>query len=160
MSGMGDGMRRITIASAGLVACLIAACGSTSTATKTVTRSIAAAPLSSATTTSTSTTAPEVRTVTAVTRPPCPRLTFGVDGNADPLTCKIDSPAALRYFARWVDPLLKLGPDATPEQVANELQRVAKQSSGPITCSVYSLAQRAEDWHFAVSPTGGVTDAC
>jgi hypothetical protein len=148
-------MSRITMALAVLVACLIAACGSTSTTTKTVTKSVAAAPLSSSTSTT-----PEVQTVTTVTRPPCPRLTFGADGNAGPLTCTIDSPAALHYFARWVDPLLKLGPDATPEQVANQLQRVAKQSSGPITCSVYALAQRAEDWHFAVNPAGGVTDAC
>lgn len=139
-----------------LVACSIAACGSTNTITRTVTKSVAAAPLSS----STSNAAPEARTVTTATRPPCPKLTFGADGNAGPLTCTIDSPAALHYFARWVEPLLKLGVDATPQQVTNQLQRTAKQSSGPITCSVYALAQRAEDWHFAVNPASGVTDAC
>ena len=136
-----------------LVVCLIAACGSTNTITRTVTKSVAAAPLSSSTT-------PEARTVTTATRPPCPRLTFAVDGNAGPLTCTIDSPAALHYFARWVDPLLKLGVDATPQQVTDQLQRTARQSSGPITCSVYALAQRAEDWHFAVNPASGVTDGC
>jgi len=80
--------------------------------------------------------------------------------NSGPVTCTIDNPAALHYFARWVDPLLKLGPDATPEQVAHQLQTIANQSSGPITCSVYALAQRAEGWHFAVSPTGRVTEDC
>jgi hypothetical protein len=147
-------MSRFTMVTAALMACSIAACGSTSTAiTKTVTKSVAAGPLSTRT-------AREVQTVTTATRPPCPRLAFGVDGNAGPVTCTIDSPAALHYFARWVDPMLKLGPDATPEQVAHQLQGIADQSSGPITCSVYALAQRAEGWHFAVSPTGGVTEDC
>lgn len=96
------------------------------------------------------------RTITADTNPACPKLTYAVDGTAGPLFCKIDNPAAIRYYRQWLLPLMQLGPDATPTQVTS-LVESWHNSTNPITCAVYDLAQRAYGWQFAINPISGVT---
>lgn len=98
----------------------------------------------------------ETRTVAADTSPVCPKLTYAVDGTAGPIFCRIDNPAAMHYYRQWLVPLMKLGPGATPSQVAS-LVESWHNSTNPITCAVYDLAQHAYGWRFAINPVAGVT---
>ena len=97
-----------------------------------------------------------VQTVSTRMVPPCPKLTFAVDGTAGPIFCKVDNPEAMHYYRQWLVPLMKLGPDATPSQVASLVQGW-HNSTNPITCAVYDLAQHAYNWQFAINPVAGVT---
>lgn len=104
----------------------------------------------------------QTRTVTTVkvavarTVPACPKLTFAVDGTAGPIFCKIDNPDAVHYYRQWLVPLMGLGPDATPSQVTS-LVRSWHNSTNPITCAVYDLAQHAYNWQFAINPISDIT---
>lgn len=95
-------------------------------------------------------------TVAAPTAPPCPKLTFAVDGTAGPIFCRIDNPAAVHYYRQWLTPLMKLGPNATPSQVTS-LVETWHNSTNPITCAVYDLAQHAYGWQFTINPIAGIT---
>lgn len=97
-----------------------------------------------------------IRHVPAPMVPACPELTFAVDGTAGPIFCKVDSPEAIHYYRQWLVPLMKLGPDATPSQVTS-LVESWHNSTNPITCAVYDLAQHAYGWRFAINPISGVT---
>lgn len=71
-----------------------------------------------------------------------------------PVTCKIDNPVALSYFARGLRPLLALGPDATPHAVYAEVAKERQSGllpSLPIMCQVFELAANAEQWSFPVA---------
>jgi hypothetical protein len=96
------------------------------------------------------------RTIAAESSPACPKLTYAVDGTAGPIFCKIDNPAAMHYYRQWLLPLMKLGADATPTQVTS-LVESWRNSTNPITCAVYDLAQHALGWQFAINPVSGVT---
>ncbi|MGO9972740.1 MAG: hypothetical protein ACLP01_08040 [Solirubrobacteraceae bacterium] len=74
----------------------------------------------------------------------------------------IDNPSALRYYARFVNPLLALGRNATAAAVVATLKSETG-TSNPMMCDSYQLAQNQFGWNFAASPVGeatGIPGAC
>jgi hypothetical protein len=87
---------------------------------------------------------------TAAPRPQCRHITYGADGTANPLFCRIADPAVLAYYQRSDPWMFKLGPNATPQQVAAVAQH--HLITFPIDCAAYTLASALNGWRFAYTP--------
>ena len=89
--------------------------------------------------------------------PSCPHPSYGADGNVAPLFCKIDNPAALKFYS-WIDaPLIALGQNATPGEVLTVLGKVRRKSTSPEICAGYDLAAWRWHWSFGINPPESVT---
>lgn len=75
----------------------------------------------------------------------CGPPSYGADGNMAPVLCEVPNPIAVKYFRQALGPLLKLGPDANPIAIHDQ---VCKLPGGtlPITTSAYTLAYVIEGW--------------
>ena len=85
----------------------------------------------------------------------CGALSFGADGNAGPVTCPDGRPnlAAVNYFSQLRLKVLRLGPNANPNDVELAIcQDIdTRDTTFPIEASAVSLATALQDWHFGIN---------
>jgi hypothetical protein len=93
--------------------------------------------------------------------PECPHFDRGADGTVGPIFCTVDNPAALRYYAAALRPLIALGADARPGRVRSVLaweyrhggpHGEALTGTLPIQCEVFQLASHYWRWSFSYTP--------
>jgi hypothetical protein len=103
----------------------------------------------------------EAATSTPDFAPACPHFSYGADGTAGPIFCTIDNPAALHYYAAALEPLIALGPNATPGQVQSKLAWEMRHGGPdgdvltgtlPIQCQLFQLAAHYWRWSFFYTP--------
>ncbi len=91
----------------------------------------------------------------------CPHISFGDDGTAAPLFCAgRPNPPVLAYYKKQQLGVLRLGPDATPNEVVDAMCSDLHQhsSSYPVETAAYELAQKIEGWSFGISPPQAMVD--
>lgn len=84
-------------------------------------------------------------------QPSCPQARYGVDGTMGPVFCVVDNPVALSYYAKLGKHLFALGPSASPDQVVSAIRADRGNSTLPILCETYRLADWREQWRFPSS---------
>ncbi len=91
----------------------------------------------------------------------CARIQYGNDGTAGPLFCNdgLPNPPVLAWFQGLHLQVLRLGTDATPNQVVHTMcSDLRQRSTYPIETAAYELAQKINRWSFGFSPPQEMRD--